>query len=134
MVWRSQTSYIDYPCPLCTELSSDSLNLFMTLYVLDYFIYKVFATSQIAEPLPIFTSEKLCLFKLLFLYRIMFLTCCQLTELAATYSSNFFSLVVPPSHVFLDMLLPPNSRWENALHEVENVSLSASVIFFYVLL
>ncbi len=68
------------PCPLCTEISTVSLNLLM-LCTADDEICKAFAIwrwrtlflkystiflrtlSQIGEPLPIFTSERLCLSK-----------------------------------------------------------------------
>ncbi len=66
------------PCPLHTEIYPVSLNLLMMLCTVDDEIYKVFAVwrwgmflkystifvrtlSQIGEPLPIFTSERLCL-------------------------------------------------------------------------
>ncbi len=69
------------PCPLRTEISPVSLNLLMMLCTVDDEICKVFAIwrcgtlflkystiflhtlSQIGEPLPIFTSERLCLSK-----------------------------------------------------------------------
>ncbi len=69
------------PCPLCTEISPVSLNLLMMLCTVDDEICKAFAIwcwgtlflkystiflrtlSQIGEPLPIFTSERLCLSK-----------------------------------------------------------------------
>ncbi len=67
------------PCPLRTEMSPVSLNLFMMLCTVDDEVCKAIAIlhwgtlflkcyaiflrtlSQIAEPLPIFTSERLCL-------------------------------------------------------------------------
>ncbi len=69
------------PCPLRTEISSVYMNLLMMLCTVDYEICKAFAIwrwgmlflkystiflstlSQIEEPLPIFTSERLCLSK-----------------------------------------------------------------------
>ncbi len=69
------------PCPLRTEISPVSLNLLMMLCTVDDEICKAFAIlrwetlflmystiflctlSQIGEPLPIFTSERLCLSK-----------------------------------------------------------------------
>ncbi len=69
------------PCPLRTEISPVSLNLLMMLCTADDEICKAFAIlrwgtlflkystiflrtlSQIGEPLPIFTSERLCLSK-----------------------------------------------------------------------
>ncbi len=69
------------PCPLRTEITPVSLNLLMTLCTVDDEICKNFAIwrwgtlflkystifldtlSQIGEPLPIFTSERLCLSK-----------------------------------------------------------------------
>ncbi len=69
------------PCPLHTEISLVSLNLLMMLCSVDDEICKAFAIwhwgtmflkystiflrtlSQIEEPLPIFTSERLCLSK-----------------------------------------------------------------------
>ncbi len=72
------------PCPLRTEISPVSLNLLMMLCTVDDEIYNAFAISrwgtlflkystiflrtlsQIWEPLPIFTSERLCLSKGLF--------------------------------------------------------------------
>ncbi len=69
------------PCPIRTEISPDSLNLLMRLCIVDDEICKAFSIwywgmlflkystiflrtlSQIGEPLPIFTSERLCLSK-----------------------------------------------------------------------
>ncbi len=69
------------PCPLCTEIYPISLNHLMMLCTVDDEIYKAFAIwcwgmlflkystiflhtlSQIGEPLPIFTFERLCLSK-----------------------------------------------------------------------
>ncbi len=63
------------PCPLCTKISPVSLNLLMLLCTVDDEICKAFGIwrwgtfstiflrtlSQIGDPLPIFTSERLCL-------------------------------------------------------------------------
>ncbi len=86
--WRTR------PCPLRTEISPVSLNLLMMLCTVDYDIFKAFAIwrwgtlflmyfiiflrtfSQIGEPLPLFTSERLCLSKTSF---FMLQTWCQLT-------------------------------------------------------
>ncbi len=80
--WRPQASNKGLqPCPLRTEISPVSLNLLMMLCTVDYVICKAFAIwcwgtlflkystiflctlSQIGEPLPILTSERLCLSK-----------------------------------------------------------------------
>ncbi len=77
------------PCPLCTEISPVSLNLLMMLCTIDDEICQIFAIwhwgtlflkystiflrtlSQIGEPLPIFTSERLCLSKTAFTLQVL---------------------------------------------------------------
>ncbi len=55
------------PCPIRTEISPVSLNLLMIFFYplqFDFFKYSTIflrTLSQIREPLPIFTSERLCL-------------------------------------------------------------------------
>ncbi len=85
------------PCLLFIEISAVSRNLLMMLCTVDNEICKAFAIwhwgtlflkystffsctlSQIGEPLPIFTSERLCLSKTSILYLIMLQAWCQLT-------------------------------------------------------
>lgn len=73
------------PCPLHTDVSSNSQNLFI-LYSVDddilklfYIIQKLFHNlwMQVVKPLPSFTSEKLCLSKKLSLYPVMLLNSYQ---------------------------------------------------------
>ncbi len=80
--WRPRASNkVLLPCPIRTEISPVSLNLLMMLCISDDEICKAFAIwhwgtlflmystiflhtlSLIGEPLPIFTSERLCLSK-----------------------------------------------------------------------
>ncbi len=91
---RPQTSneYL-WPCPLCTAISPVSLNLLMMLCTVDDDIGKAFEIwrwgtlflnyftiiLQVGEPLPIFTSERLCLSKTSLLYLIRLQTWYQLT-------------------------------------------------------
>ncbi len=85
-----------WPCPLCTEISTLSLNILMTLCSVNDEICKAFAIwhwrtlflkyytiflrtlSQIGEPLPMLTSERFCLSKTSLLELIMLQTWCQL--------------------------------------------------------
>lgn len=79
---------------------------------------------QVDKPLPIFTSDKLCLSKMVFLYRTMILTCCLLTKLDAKRSLSCFFLAPLTFPVFgcthpnfWDVFLPSNSKWV-VFHEI----------------
>lgn len=79
---------------------------------------------QVDEPLPIFTSDKLCLSKMVFLYRTMILTCCLLTKLDAKCSLSCFFLAPLTFPVFgcthpnfWDVFLPSNPKWV-VFHEI----------------
>jgi len=89
--WRSQASSIDFlQWPLHADVIRFSASFADIMYKL--WIFKVLTilqhysetapqfldNLQIAEPLPIFTSEWLCLSKVLFPYPIISLACCQL--------------------------------------------------------
>ncbi len=80
-IWPRESNKSLQPCPLRTEISPVSLKLLMMLCTVDDEICKAFAIwrwgtlllkystiflctlSQIGEPLPIFTSERICLSK-----------------------------------------------------------------------
>ena len=94
--------------PLCKNMSPVSFNLLMILCAVDNRRLNVFATLcwrtlmgncstiwrcsffVVCELLPNWTSERLCFFKVLFLYLIMLLTFCQLTWLVAISSSTVY--------------------------------------------
>jgi len=56
------------------------------------FVDSLFADCWIFALFFFFTSESLCLSKVLSLYRFMLLTCCQLARVVATFSSSCFLL------------------------------------------
>ncbi len=110
------------PSPLCTEISSVSLNILMMLCTVDDDICKAFAIrhwetllfkysiiflrplSQIGEPLPIFTSERLPLYDIPFtanhvtdLMSINLISCYMFSQLNLFKMSCFF----PPVPTFL---------------------------------
>ncbi len=65
--------------------------------------HKLIFMHSIYEPLPIFSSERLCISKTYLLYLIMAQTWCQLTELVARCSTSwilYFSPLLPPCQLF----------------------------------
>lgn len=110
----------------CTEISSNSLNLLVVLYVVDNEIARFFSAvlhpeifwnccsiyqcslSQRREPLPIFITERLSLYRMLFLYPVMLQTCCQKPKLIVRCS---ISLLLPLSQFFWKKMLTSISKW-----------------------
>ena len=95
---------------LCTEMSPDSQNCWMILCAVDGGITQF--VDIFCELLPIFTSERLCFFKMLVLYPIMLLSICLIILLFASYCSSCFFLLpltFPafscPILIYLDVLL-----------------------------
>lgn len=76
ITYKYQAASIDFwLCPLSKKISLDYLNLQMMRYSKSLQFYFEKHNMQIGGHLPIFTSEKLCFSKSLFLFPVLLLTC-----------------------------------------------------------
>lgn len=75
------SGFKDHRHPLLEDYGLTSWQVFTVLHgatlFWNYFAICRHSSFQIGEPVPILTSEKLCLSKMLFIYPIMFLTSCK---------------------------------------------------------